>query len=52
VTQVTKVRGVIALAVLVSVAALVGASGPDKAKSNDPAASSSTTALPGFFRGR
>jgi hypothetical protein len=52
VTQVTKVRGVIALAVLVSVAAFVGASGPDNAKGKGPAASPSTTALPGFFRGR
>jgi hypothetical protein len=52
VTQVTKVRGVIALAVLVSLAALVGASGPDKAKAKDSSASSTTTALPGFFRGR
>jgi hypothetical protein len=49
----TKVRGVIALAVLVSVAALVGASGPDKAKSKDPGVSLTTTiSLPGFFRGR
>jgi hypothetical protein len=52
VTQV-KVRGLIALAVLVSVAALVGSAGPGKAPSADASVSTSVTlTLPGFFRGR
>jgi hypothetical protein len=53
VTQVTKIRGLIALTVLVSVAALVGASGSIKAESGETSVSTSVTlTLPGFFRGR
>jgi hypothetical protein len=51
VTQV-KVRALIALAVLTSVAALVGSADPSSSPSSDTSISTSTLSLPGFFRGR
>ena len=47
-----KVRGLITLAALVALAALVGAAGPDKPKGKADTATSSTLVEPGFFRGR
>ena len=48
-----KMRPLLAVVVLVNVALVVGAAGPDKApKATDTTTTSSTETLPGFFRGR